>query len=775
MKVKFYVIALLTICVIVGGIILLFFIYQKNSEALFDLTTFKEEKIRHVSLVKSKNVSRFSFYSDQPKRGYKLGSAQVASLGMLAFGGNDLRFEDNNKSQTFLSKQTLKELVLQHKFTDKPPTAFSNSKTSGLIHYQYQQSINNIPVLGSHLFLHTNDQNELFGIDGNLSTNNQLTAINLNDQQAEAIALATAKKEINKQVNLLVTKFFKIIVNKKILGISDDDTNYLSLAVEVQAPEKSSQLFYKRFYVDLTKGAIIFKENLIEEVLKRRVSSYTSGLVRTEGTAPVSDGAINTVYDTMGIAYNFYQSVLNIDSYDNHGSTIKGVVHLKDPGCPNAFSFPDEGLMYFCDGMYTKDIIGHEMGHLVIGDRLAYIKESGTIMESLADIFAHGVDPNNWTMGEGSALGVLRRYDDPTAKGDPDKLFSNNYYCGSNDDTGIHVNNGVLNKTYYLLSAGGSFNGCNLVGIGQEKAHKIIYKALTTYFPPSANFKDVFDGINRACADFYGVSSIDCVNVQRAMQATELDQQPVGTQKAPRCSGGQEAIPACLSNPSSSPSPTITPGSSPSVQPTSPTLSPVPSSTPRPSLPPLPTVAITPTGNVKINLEIKFQGINKKPDGIINKLYVRLILVSESEHRYQSTGIFSADSNGVFSGGAYFNIPSTELTGKYYILVKGPMHLQKRICDTDPSEVKEGYYRCSIANMTINTGINNFDFSKIILFAGDLTPQDGIVNAYDLSLVRGRLGALPVGPQLYDINLDGRIDTQDYSLIIYALSTRFDD
>ena len=71
---------------------------------------------------------------------------------------------------------------------------------------------------------------------------------------------------------------------------------------------------------------------------------------------------------------------------------------------------------------------------------------------------------------------------------------------------------------------------------------------------------------------------------------------------------------------------------------------------------------------------------------------------------------------------------------------------------------------------------NNLDFSGIILLAGDLPIQDGSVTAYDTSLVRNNLGKTDADAvSKADVNRDGKVDTQDYSLIIAALSVRNDE
>ena len=69
-----------------------------------------------------------------------------------------------------------------------------------------------------------------------------------------------------------------------------------------------------------------------------------------------------------------------------------------------------------------------------------------------------------------------------------------------------------------------------------------------------------------------------------------------------------------------------------------------------------------------------------------------------------------------------------------------------------------------------------YDFSGITLLVGDLPEQDGIVNAYDIGLIINNFGKRDSDIlSKADVNMDGIVDTQDYSLVIAALSIRYDE
>ncbi len=200
---------------------------------------------------------------------------------------------------------------------------------------------------------------------------------------------------------------------------------------------------------------------------------------------------------------------------------------------------------------------------------------------------------------------------------------------------------------------------------------------------------------------------------------------------------------------------------------TEPGITATPSATIGPTLPP---------GAVKLNLKIKFQGIQAKPSTEFNKLSVQVILSGRlaSAPTAPHAGDFIAGANGVWSGSVTF--ANVDLNQQYKVLIKGPKHIQKKICHTLPTETSTGSYRCSEGSITLHAGENNLDFSGITQLVGDLPTQDGVVDSYDVSLVRNNLGKTDAATlRLADLNLDGIVDTQDYSLLIAALSNRSDE
>ncbi len=196
-----------------------------------------------------------------------------------------------------------------------------------------------------------------------------------------------------------------------------------------------------------------------------------------------------------------------------------------------------------------------------------------------------------------------------------------------------------------------------------------------------------------------------------------------------------------------------------------------------PTLPPgTPTVAPTlPPGsvNMDINIKTKFQGIISKPEDKYNKMATMVTIVSGSFTQERKID-FVAGTDGVWQGQAAFTAPPK---ADYQIFLKGPKHMRKKICDSAPQETYPGTYRCSLGKIELKAGANNqFDLTGALNMVGDVPPQDGVTTASDVSAVYNNIGK--TGDDILavcDLNLDGKCDTQDYSLLIGSMGVNVDE
>ncbi|MEN9328340.1 MAG: Dockerin type domain [Candidatus Parcubacteria bacterium] len=176
-------------------------------------------------------------------------------------------------------------------------------------------------------------------------------------------------------------------------------------------------------------------------------------------------------------------------------------------------------------------------------------------------------------------------------------------------------------------------------------------------------------------------------------------------------------------------------------------------------------------------MKLKFQGIIKKPDDRYNLLKVKVTVAGGPNGReFTDSKIvdFRSDASGIWTATGGFNAPAGN---NYKVYIKGPKHLQKKVCQSTPTETYGGTYRCSeVGTITLASGNNNLDFSGILQMVGDLPDQNGIVDSYDIAYLRTGLGATdPKSVATADLNLDGIVDSQDYSLLIASLSIKYDE
>jgi len=213
--------------------------------------------------------------------------------------------------------------------------------------------------------------------------------------------------------------------------------------------------------------------------------------------------------------------------------------------------------MVYGDGYsQADDVVGHEMTHGVTDyeSGLFYYYQSGAINESFSDIWGEFIDQTNgagndgpgviWLIGEDLPGGAGRSMSNPHNYTQPDRMGDTSYYyCGEADNGGVHYNSGVGNKAAYLLTNGDSFNGYTITSIGMTKTVKIFYEVQTNMFTSASDYADLYDDLYQACTNLIGTNGItaaNCQEVQDAVNATEMNQQPAScpATEAPICDSG---------------------------------------------------------------------------------------------------------------------------------------------------------------------------------------------------------------------------------------------
>ncbi|HEX6869673.1 MAG TPA: M4 family metallopeptidase [Micromonosporaceae bacterium] len=282
---------------------------------------------------------------------------------------------------------------------------------------------------------------------------------------------------------------------------------------------------------------------------------------RTEQSGPSTVAEVNTAFNNLGAAHDFFRTNYQIDSFDGWGGQLRATVRICDLSlCPYPNAFWDGAQFAFGTGFAVDDVVGHEYTHAVIdhSSQLAYWYEAGAINESLADIFGEFVDQSYagvgedtsklWLLGEdlplqpGESVREVRDLANPGRLGQPSVYFGPNYYSGDADNGGVHQNSGVGNHLAYLIANGGTDQWTTFPGIGVAKSRQLWYRVLNL-LPSGAGYPTLGRLVTQACVELigtFGFTRDDCfVTVRYARSASGLNY----AESAHGCYGGSSADP----------------------------------------------------------------------------------------------------------------------------------------------------------------------------------------------------------------------------------------
>ncbi|WP_307826623.1 M4 family metallopeptidase [Streptomyces pactum] len=247
--------------------------------------------------------------------------------------------------------------------------------------------------------------------------------------------------------------------------------------------------------------------------------------------------------------WDFYKNVLGRNGIKNDGKAAYSRVHYGN-NYVNAFWSDSCFCMTYGDGsgnsnpLTSLDVAAHELTHGVTSNTagLRYSGESGGLNEATSDIFAtatefyanNSADSGDYLIGEKIDINgdgtPLRYQDKPSRDG-----ASKDYWYRGIGRVDVHYSSGPANHWYYLLSEGSgaktingvsynspTYDGSTVTGIGRDKATKIWYKALTTYFTSTTDYAGARTGTLQAAADLYGSTSAEYKAVAAAWTAINV-------------------------------------------------------------------------------------------------------------------------------------------------------------------------------------------------------------------------------------------------------------
>lgn len=432
----------------------------------------------------------------------------------------------------------------------------------GNTYRKYSQVFAGVPVYGRELVVQTDASNKVKAIMGEFESDIEIaTAPQLEGKDAVNSYFREHANEIVGEPVIHEEPRLLIYTSEGV----PPTLSYRSVA-EYTTHETGTHL--EELYVDAHSGRLIDSIPLVHSALTRNVYTYndqclsqsSSNLPGTKINDPANgDDHAKGAYNNTGSSYNFFSRMFARDSFDAQGVAITATVHAKfnfgQGSCSGdnaVFDTQRKQLIFGSGGTNLSnpagalDIVAHEFTHGVTAtdSNLTYQNESGALNEAISDIFGAGADAwvdsggtassdppagiqpneNTWVMGEDAALTTTYRrvMNNPTADGRSKDNY-NERYTGTDDNGGVHINSGIMNLAFYLMSQGGthprSVTTNTVTGIGISKALNIVYNANRNLMTSSTNFQGARTKMAQAAATLYGDCSQEWRTVNQAFDA----------------------------------------------------------------------------------------------------------------------------------------------------------------------------------------------------------------------------------------------------------------
>jgi thermolysin len=262
-----------------------------------------------------------------------------------------------------------------------------------------------------------------------------------------------------------------------------------------------------------------------------------------------NQGAEVDAHRYSGAVVDYFNNVHGRRSFDNAGGTHTILVHLST-NYSNGYWDGTQvnlgdgtGVAPGDDYECSDDWLAHEWTHAYTERTcgLVYNAESGALNEAFSDIFAAFIT-GDWLVFEDTWLNAApawRNMIDPTNGGqwnvnDPINSVVSGHqpshysvrYTGAWDNGGVHVNSGIINNLFYLLTVGGTHTVSNIAvaGIGQPAAERMLWRCMTINLvgQPNATFLQFREAMLDACLDLFPTDLFKLTQVKAAFNAVGI-------------------------------------------------------------------------------------------------------------------------------------------------------------------------------------------------------------------------------------------------------------
>ncbi|MFE1428709.1 M4 family metallopeptidase [Streptomyces fungicidicus] len=456
----------------------------------------------------------------------------------------------------------------------------------GTVHTRYERTYDGLPVLGGDLVVHEPASGGARSVTKAVRTAVKLSSVKpgiaAGKAEKQALAAAKAAGSEKTEADSAPRKVVWAADGKPVLayetvvgGLQEDGTpNELHVITDAATGEKLHE--WQGVHTGTGKGLYsgtvtlgTYKSGTTYQLYDTaRGGHKTYNLARgtsgtgtlftdaddTWGTGTASSSstdqtaAVDAAYGAQ-VTWDFYKNTFGRNGIKNNGAAAYSRVHYGS-SYVNAFWSDSCFCMTYGDGsgnthpLTSLDVAGHEMSHGVTSNTagLNYSGESGGLNEATSDIFGTGAefyaanssDAGDYLIGEKININgdgtPLRYMDKPSKDG-----ASKDYWSAGLGSVDVHYSSGPANHFFYLLAEGSgsktingvsynspTYNGSTITGIGRAKALQIWYKALTTYFTSTTNYKAARTGTLNAASALYGSTSTEYKAVAAAWTAINV-------------------------------------------------------------------------------------------------------------------------------------------------------------------------------------------------------------------------------------------------------------
>lgn len=423
----------------------------------------------------------------------------------------------------------------------------------GYLHVRFREEIRGIPVAAAHLVLHADAGGEIYMVNGEFISADEVP---LHPKLAAEIAAAKGLTFSG------LTKAERFAPPSLAYVLGEDGHPVLAWQAGYRWRDEEG-LHVDRLFFDAATGELRARHPQLRHARNRHTydAGHTINVLNLPGTLLMRESdsthpdlVAQTAHANMAAVYEYFAvrhlrdswngSGIRMDSSVHFGNHYDNAVFCNVTGCPaplgTAYGDGNMGnpipTSPLSDGL---DVVAHEFTHGFNYDenQLNGNNEPGAIDESIADIMGAAVEiftfgssyAGRWVFGDKVAdanvpsVGI-RYLNDPV--NDANYVAQNlsrlasefgssrdyypDRYTGSKDNGGVHFNSGISNLAFYLMVNGGRHprgKTTNWVTkTGQVKSEKAYYRAARFYLTPLSDFSALRIYTAQAGGDLYGAT-----------------------------------------------------------------------------------------------------------------------------------------------------------------------------------------------------------------------------------------------------------------------------